>query len=512
MPQVPVITGAGTISTTVTDALGRQVVTELPFYASSALLAPGLQAYSGEAGFVRRNWGIRSDDYGPAAGVISYRRGLSPYVTFEGHAETTKRLATAGAGAVVNAGDVAIVNLAVAASRFDGRTGGQVALGVQRITPAYGLGGSVIVANRSYGDIAAANGDPVATLQVNVNAGVSLSRFGSLGIAFTEIKRPGARDDGLALATPEPEHSRILTASYSKQIGQLSLYTNLFHDFGDHKRTDILVGLAIPLGRRTLATVSGQSSPGVRSGQVELTRNAVLPGDWGYRAFASAADDSGIPDHQFAQGTYKSQWGQIFGGIDRIDGHSTYQGELSGAIAIAGGGVFASNRIDDSFAIVDTGTPGIRVRQENRDVGKTDSDGRLLVPDLRSFESNRISIEPLDAPIDADVPVTERSVRPQDRSGVVVKLPVRVTHGALLRLVDAKGDPLAVGSSATLGSTNTAVPIGYDGEAYVVDLQNHNELRVEQPDGQRCAVAFEFKRVGDSIPTLGPLVCRELAQ
>ena len=52
VPQLPVVTGAGTISMTVTNALGQQVTVNQPFYASSALLAPGLQALSVQAGAV----------------------------------------------------------------------------------------------------------------------------------------------------------------------------------------------------------------------------------------------------------------------------------------------------------------------------------------------------------------------------------------------------------------------------------------------------------------------------
>ncbi|HEX3986706.1 MAG TPA: fimbria/pilus outer membrane usher protein [Acidobacteriaceae bacterium] len=66
-PQLPVVSGAGTISMTVTNALGQQVTMTQPFYASSALLAPGLQTLSGEAGMVRRNWGSASDQYGKLA-------------------------------------------------------------------------------------------------------------------------------------------------------------------------------------------------------------------------------------------------------------------------------------------------------------------------------------------------------------------------------------------------------------------------------------------------------------
>jgi outer membrane usher protein len=67
--QLPVVTGASTITMNVSDALGKQVGVTLPFYASSRLLAPGLHRYSAETGFIRRNWGLRGNDYGDAVGA-----------------------------------------------------------------------------------------------------------------------------------------------------------------------------------------------------------------------------------------------------------------------------------------------------------------------------------------------------------------------------------------------------------------------------------------------------------
>ena len=45
--------------------------------------------------------------------------------------------------------------------------------------------------------------------------------------------------------------------------------------------------------------------------------------------------------------------------------------------------------------IVDiNGVPGVRILSENREYGRTESDGRLLVPDLRSYDINHIAIDP----------------------------------------------------------------------------------------------------------------------
>src|SRR6185437_5134124 len=123
VPQLPVVNGQGTISMSVTNALGQQVTTELPFYASSELLAPGLQTYSAEIGFVRKNWGVVSNDYGSLAGVVAYRRGLTPDLTIEAHGEATRGHFMAGAGGVLSVGNFAVANLAIAGSGASGNTG-----------------------------------------------------------------------------------------------------------------------------------------------------------------------------------------------------------------------------------------------------------------------------------------------------------------------------------------------------------------------------------------------------
>src|SRR5436190_429095 len=234
VPQVPVISGAGTVTTTVTDALGRQVTTELPFYASPTLLAPGLHTYSAEIGLVRRDWGTESNDYGDLAAAITYRRGLSTHLTVESHAEHTDGLSMGGLGGVMNIGDFALARLALAGSSWSGRTGGQIAAAIERTTPHYHLGTSIILASDDFGDIAALNDDPIPTRQLNANASVYLARIGSLGIAYTDVKRGSvirARDlapGGLSLSSPShgvfPEHSKLLTASYSRQVGFGSFY------------------------------------------------------------------------------------------------------------------------------------------------------------------------------------------------------------------------------------------------------------------------------------------------
>jgi outer membrane usher protein len=503
IPQLPVITGAGTISMTVTNALGEQVNVTQPFYASSALLAPGLQTFAVQAGLVRRNWGSISNDYGKIAGTAIYRRGVTPKFTIEGSVEGTPGTVMAGAGGVAQMGNLGVINFSVATSMGTGHPGAQFSIGAQRIGRVFSLGASAIVAGHNYLDVAAMNGAPVPRKQLGANAGLSLRLFGSMGVAYAGLDQSNSPNP-VTLDIVGAQHSHIFSANYSIQIHHMSIYATEFRDFTSSGSTNGLqVGLTIPLGKRSSIGVSGATDG---SAQVQVQQSAALIGEWGYQAYVSAPNSP----HEFAQVQYKSPWALFTAGVDHDDAETTLRLETEGAVSFVDGGLFLSNTVYDSFAIVDTSPMAhVHVLQENRDVGRTDSAGRILVPDMRAFDLNHIAIDPADIPPDATIAIITREVRPQDRSGVVVKFPVKISHGAILRLVDKDGVAVPLGSTATLQGTGMTVPIGYDGEAYVEDLNTHNKVDVEQPDGRRCSVAFDYQPVPGEIPAIGPLRCEE---
>jgi outer membrane usher protein len=250
--QLPVVTGAGTVSMTLTNALGQQVLTTLPFYASAALLAPGLQTFSAQAGAVRRNWGLLSNDYGAFAASGSYRRGLTPNVTIEATAEATAGTFTAGAGAAVNTGNVAVLNIAGAGSSGAAGTGSLLSAGVQRIGEVLSFSTAVTATSRNFRDIVVVNGDPFPRQQITASTGLSLGRFGSVGVAYAGVRRDAAvNSSGLAgeVVDLQPiQNARIVSASYSVQVRRLSFFATAFRDLTQGGSSGIQLGVAVPLG------------------------------------------------------------------------------------------------------------------------------------------------------------------------------------------------------------------------------------------------------------------------
>jgi len=515
--QAPVITGAGTVSVAVQDASGTtRTLTSQSFYASNQMLRAGLASYSVEIGKVRQSYGFLSDDYRQIAGSASGRYGLKDWLTLEGHGEATAQFGMAGGGASVNLFQRGVLSLDLAGSLNGGRKGGLASIGIERITPRYSLVVSTQWSNPDFMDIATTQGQPQARRTVRASAGFNGQRWGTFGLAYTDTKQyfyqgqtgsqfgagviPGtgyfSTVPGGGLPLTEA-HISLVSFTYSQTLPwNMSVFATGFIDLHNKQDRGAILGLSIPFGMRT--TISPEAGINNTSpyGVIQASRSIISNGDVGFQSYVS----TDAPSRQMGQVYYRSPYATVNAGVDRIGGEMNYRGGARGSLVMTDGSVFAANFIQDSFAVVDTGGAShVHVLQENRDVGRTDSNGLLLVPDLRSYNVNHISIDPKDLPLDAQVGATSTLVEPRDRSGVVVKLRGKVGRSAILHIVDAKGKPLPVGSFVRHEGEPTQ-PIGYDGETFLQALDRHNTIIVTSPDARTCVLNFPF------VPKKGQLV------
>ena len=500
-PQLPVINGAGNITMTMTNAMGQQVTVNQPFYTSSLLLKPGLQQFSAQAGLARRNWGTIDGAYGKMAGAAIFRRGISPKLTLEASTENTVGEENIGGGGVYEIGSLGVINGDVAVTQGDGLWGGLYSLGAQHIGQIVSLGGQWIEATKNYRDVAAMNGEGVSRRQVSAFFSLASKRFGSIGAAYGDVQQ-----DAPVIQIPfnqaVPLTNRIVSFNASQLWHKMNFY---FDDFinltGEGNYNGLEGGINISFGHRSSVDVGG-TNDGIAFTQVQQSAPDI--GDWGYDAYLSA----GTSFNQFGEVEYKSPIGILLAGVDTGVGPTTVQLEAQGALSYVDKGLFPSNTIYDSFAIVDTNPlKNVQVYQENRNIGNTGKSGKLLVPDMRSYDANLVSISPGDVPLDVTLDNDQITVRPQDRSGVVVKFPMQISHGALVKIVDAEGKPIDVGSTVTLHSTGIMFPVGYDGDVYMKNLGTKNEISVELEKGGRCSATFIYHPVPGQIPMIGPVTC-----
>ena len=193
----------------------------------------------------------------------------------------------------------------------------------------------------------------------------------------------------------------------------------------------------------------------------------------------------------------------------RIDENDSARFGVSGGLAIMGGDAFLSRRIDRSFAVVDAGgIEGITVYLENREVGETDSGGRIMVPGLGAYRANQLRLEPSDIPLDATVSSLKVLAVPYFRSGVVVDFPVKLTRSATVTVLDETGAALPGGSVVRSEDGVSEGRIANDGLAYLTDL-GVGEIRFIVRVGDReCSFTVEIPEDLGVLPDLGEVECR----
>jgi outer membrane usher protein len=491
---LPIVNGAGDAQVVVTDALGRQTTYDFPFYTTSQLLREGLSDYSLDLGFVRRNYGVSSFDYGsdPAASGV-YRRGMTDWLTVETHAETISGLANGGGGGVVRIGDGGVLTGSYAYSSWHGSDGHQGELGYSWRNSWLNFAVDSMRSFGDYRDVASLYGPPPARRTDRALVGVTYAPVGSFGMNYVELTYPG-----------QPR-SRFASAFYFRSFGsRFSLSFSVNQDLEDRSDRSAFVGLSMSFGHNESASVSAQHDSRGNYGAVDVSQ-PISP-DGGYGWHVRAQDGAGQSGGQ-AEFGYRGDHVQTLVGAQTLDGSTLGYAEATGALVFMDDQLFTARRIDDAFAVVATGAPGVPVTLENRVIGETGSNGDLLITPLNAYQRNRVAIDPMRLPADTHIERVDDDIVPADRSGVLVNFRVEPVQAASIVLHDAHGDAMPLGSAVELNDAGPAAAmVGYDGAVYLEGLKPHNTLTVHAPAGD-CRVRFDYRYQAGTVPLVGPLVC-----
>jgi outer membrane usher protein len=522
LTNIPVISGAGTANIVIRDSAGHEVQKTMPFYTSAQLLRPGLTDFSVESGFARTGYGTSFDTYVDKPVVLATaRRGIVDWLTLEAHGEAGLGLANGGAGVTAALGSFGLASLAVSASHRDAHTGAQLFGSYE--TNVFGININA-AAHRTFGayeDLASVTSlTPSAEKARSLLAGLLYIAPYELRPTLTGAGQPKALYrvsagfpipfDGSTVSASyihlenELGRSDIVSGSWSRTFDRMGTFgVTAFADLADKRVRGLFFSWSVPFGE------TGSASAGLSTGESTVRSVDAMkpleqaPGSYGWRvsgrdgAFAGGA----------AAGSYRSSYGKVEGAVAH---HGTDSGatlEVDGAVATIGGGVFLANRVDDAFAVVETGVPGLDVFHENRPVGRTDSSGRAFIPGLRAHDKNKIAIDPRNAPLTAEINSVQDIVVPALRSGVRVDITVRTdTMSAIVVLSRPDGRPVPAGSRGEVLGGDSFV-VGYDGRTFIKNLKAENQAAIEFEDG-RCQATFSYAGREDEQVVISPVVCR----
>ena len=495
--NLPVVTGTGQLQVVVTDALGRQQVISQPYYSGSALLRAGLNEYSFEVGAIREDYGLESFEYGDPLATGTFRRGITDTLTAELRAESQLDGASAlGLDAAWQVGTLGIV-MATAAAGFDDDDSGWLAgLGFERGGQRFNVFARSLLSSEEFVQVGLSAFEERPKQRTFGGFGVNLARLGTLQLAY------GRQSfwDSESMETVGLSYSTSL-----QKLGFLSLFVN--HASSRTSQTDVFLGWTMPMGDRRSVGSSLAYRPDISHGDtVEATATVQqnLPVGSGTGYYLSASSNEDIQ----ANGFYQGRVGQAGVEYSRRLGQDGFRGTAMGGLTLTAAGFMATRWLDDSFAVVQVADyPDLTVFVANQPIGHTDGKGRVLVDRLRPYDTNEVSLDPAELPLDASLSSPTVHLTPAYRSGAVVRFPIVRASAATMRLVQENGQPVPAGARVSAPAGDATVAL--DGLLYLTDAAGYNEASASWP-GHRCRFSFQRTDDGDPVPDLGEIACRSV--
>ena len=496
--NLPVPVGAGNVRVVVRDVFGKETLAVVPYVRYDAMLKEGLHDFSYEAGFLRRNYAVTSNEYSDFAAVATHRYGVTDRLTLEGRAEAMADRGNLGGLIQMTVPVLGLVGIGGAVSAGNG-TGKLGKAFFQRNERDWSIGAAAQQQSQNYMDIASDPGQirTLGTRQVSASARVGERHWlNVLGLRTTD--QAGEFNTATLGWSYSLTPSATLTASLSRFSGTLQATNNVFS-----------ILLALPLGERDFATASFErrTNPSETNVLLNASRNLLETDSFGYRVLAGEQSNA----RRLELGAFMRTGVGEFG-IEAADsfGVTATRAYARGGIAAVSGEWRISRYLDQSFAMVKVADfPDVRVYSNGQPVGKTDASGVTVIPRVSGFLPSLIAFEAEDIPLEGSFAQNRKHVKIANRMGVLLDMGVLRRLSATLTLMEPGGRPVPAGASARVGEAGEEFPVARQGRVYVSGLDRGKPNVLQVRIGERaCRATVVLPADFASGSTLGSFTCQ----
>lgn len=507
--NIPAVNGLGEVQVVVRDLLGREQVLTLPYLSGGQQLKAGLHDYTMELGALRDNFGSNNNDYGRFIATTQHQYGFSDAFTGEARLELREGGGlNAGGGGVLAIPYLGLLSAAGVFSRDRAGDGALGQLSLQRaVRGGLNLGTRLLTTTRTFRQTGSSEELAPPLRLLGVNAGFLIARRSNLGVGY--IKQD----------TRDTRSTEAITANLSSRVfgGALSVLAS--QRLRPNKDLSVNVLFSMALAPRLTSSLSlRQSQPAQGEAQTRMTARAQrsLPDGLGYGWRASASQQRHGDELGGSEGTrgeagvaLNSAFGAMAleGGVDERS--SALRATVSGSLGLFAESAFASRRIGNSFALVQTGAPDVPLRLNGQIAAISNANGMALLPNVQAYLGNQLRADLDSLPLEVEATRSEAIITPYFRSGLNVTLALKNAPAAVVVLLNADGTPLPAGAEVRRVGNETLLPVGRTGRVYVTGLvPGDNRLQQSSTGCMWTLVLLD----GPGLPVQpGPYPCQRLA-
>ncbi|WWP00385.1 MAG: fimbria/pilus outer membrane usher protein [Candidatus Dasytiphilus stammeri] len=512
--SLPDLPGAGKAIIVLKDALGNKQSKMMPFYITNEQLKRGLTDFSISLGFLRKNYGINSTNYGDLATSSFLRYGLNPWLTLEGKIEGTPHILNSGLGAsikiftlglmkiswsgssIIKNNNLIISNRNMTSMKLNSYQGQQILIGYTYNNMSFNITAQNIFRSAEYSDLS------------NYQTNKSLSYHNSQMIGSFALGKYGTLSLGwFNNGNNWINKTQLMNLSYSTTLWQtMNLWTSINRIIGNQGGYNAQLILTLPLSVWGNASYSyiWDINHHIRT---NFSRTVPTSSGIGWN-LAYENDDFHHHSHQ-AEIFIKNQSFDIGAGMYGDHYDESYWAEMNGSLVAMAGHIYTTNSIPDAFALVySNGYPNIPVRYENQFIGRTNKYGYLLVPSVTSWYQSQIEIDPINLPMDVKIPTIIHNFSIRELSGDQINFDIHRLNATSFRVIDKHGKNLPMGSMVKLEGSSIVTWLGGNGELWLEDIKHHNILNITRADTRStCKVILNITQY-HGISTLGPQICQ----
>jgi outer membrane usher protein len=523
MQNLPVTSGSGNTRVVVRDAYGNTQTAVTPYYMALGTLAKGLHDFSYNVGFVRKYLGTDSWNYGQAGFLFRHRYGLTNWLTLAARAEGTRDRVSGGPSLVVRL-PVGELGLGAAISGQDEFVGHAALLSYSYI--GHPVSGQIGIRwqDWEYGTLSQAPGSIVTRELKQDRANFSTDRQ-RLNVMAT-VARTFGQVVSLSL---QNETSQWYRQGWNNRVSLMAnrtitkwmyAFATLSNSTRSHLPAEYstFVGLSFTLAPRVMAaatrsdTWGGQSNKHTATSQAMVQQSLPIGSGLGYRLVLSQGQSEVNQANVQYQGAYgRVEADYMRNGYD-LSGKGNASLAASGGVVLIGGRPFITRPVQDSYALIRVpGVANVRGTLSNQDIGTTDRNGDLLIPNLLHYYGNRVGINDKDIPLDYDIGATERTIAPPFRGGMVVPFPVR-------RVLSVAGTAVVEDKGATTIPAYGQIVVDVDGKQALSPLDEVGSFYIEnlspgtypaevQHEAGLCKLTLVVPQGSTALVSLGTVRC-----
>jgi outer membrane usher protein len=426
--------GAQDIVLEITDALGRVRKIYSPFYFSNLMLRAGLSEYSYNLGTLRRDYGLEESSYAHAVFSAYHRYGFSDNLNLGYRTEAGNDLVNFGVESLLAVNKYGILGLDLSASDAEDGSGWASLLRYEYRNRNYNVRFAWRNFSEEYQSFERQEALTRKASELRFGIGMVGRKFGSVALDIARTGYQAAGDENL------------VAISYAKRLNRaLHLTGTVRHLDNGEARNEIFLSLNYYFDREHTVSSSIRQAKKSNVQAVEVRKDIPVGEGWGWWNLLERKDTGASETYTINPGgQWNAPYGIYRGEVNLNTQNESFRIAASGAVVSLGGAYGFTRPVTDSFGLVKVkDLEGVRVYSNGQEMGRTDEQGQVFIPNLTSFYQNRISIEDEDIPIDYLMLQVEKNVSPPFRSGSCVSFPVERYQAFTGVLTDHKeGKPL----------------------------------------------------------------------